>query len=300
MILVYGTVCLDRVHTVPSLPPPGGYVEIVAAERHLGGEALNTATALTRWQSSIRLAGNSLGRSLESDWLRKHIAESDLPTPELPEFDHPAPVCDIYVTPDGERTMFGYGFATMQKTSTPAKVDLTGVTLLTVDGNLGQAAAIIADRAQDNSIPVYAMDTDEVVKLAPNGFWQTSTDRVGRRGDIQRNLLLVQKTVKAQNCFCIHSDGANGFIAGGPNHPVRHYPPFPAPAVVDSTGAGDAFRAGMLYGLSQNWPITQCLQFASAAGCLNCRAFGAINGLPTVKEALDLVAAHPYIANSYE
>jgi sugar/nucleoside kinase (ribokinase family) len=81
------------------------------------------------------------------------------------------------------------------------------------------------------------------------------------------------------------TDGANGFVAGSRDVGIRHYTPFQVdrPAV-DSTGAGDLFRAGMLFGLDRGWPIEHCLRFASAAGCLACRTLGATSQVPTVQE----------------
>ena len=45
--------------------------------------------------------------------------------------------------------------------------------------------------------------------------------------------------------------------------------------VVDSTGAGDAFHGGFVYGLLQNWTIDRTARFANACGALCCRSVGA-------------------------
>ena len=42
--------------------------------------------------------------------------------------------------------------------------------------------------------------------------------------------------------------------------------------VVDTTGAGDIFHAGFIYGLLQGWPLERQLDFACAAAALNCTA----------------------------
>ena len=60
-VLVFGTVCLDRLRTVGSIPEPGGYVEILDEELFLGGEAANTACALHEWGVSIALMPNPIG-----------------------------------------------------------------------------------------------------------------------------------------------------------------------------------------------------------------------------------------------
>jgi ribokinase len=57
------------------------------------------------------------------------------------------------------------------------------------------------------------------------------------------------------------------------------YPSFAVEAV-DSTGAGDAFCAALMAGLSDGMPIEQAARFASAAGALACTRFGAHPSLP--------------------
>lgn len=64
-------------------------------------------------------------------------------------------------------------------------------------------------------------------------------------------------------------------------------PAFPT-KVVDSTGAGDLFHAGSVYGLLQGWPTDKTLSFAAAAAALKCEKLGARPGIPTVERALDL------------
>jgi sulfofructose kinase len=63
--------------------------------------------------------------------------------------------------------------------------------------------------------------------------------------------------------------------------------------VVDTTGAGDIFHAGFIYGLLQGWQLEQRLDFASAAAALNCTAQGARGGIRTVKDVQKLMATTP-------
>lgn len=58
-------------------------------------------------------------------------------------------------------------------------------------------------------------------------------------------------------------------------------------SVVDTTGAGDAFRAGLaaaLVRLGAEASVDDLLQFANATAALNCRAIGAQAGLPSFDE----------------
>jgi sulfofructose kinase len=63
---------------------------------------------------------------------------------------------------------------------------------------------------------------------------------------------------------------------------------FPVKAV-DTTGAGDVYHGGYIYGLLQGWPMTECMHFASAVAALKCREMGARKGIPRLEEVRALM-----------
>ncbi len=69
---------------------------------------------------------------------------------------------------------------------------------------------------------------------------------------------------------------------------------------LDTTGAGDIFHAGFIYGLLQEWPLPRQLDFACAAAALNCTASGARGGIRPVREIEELVAAGARHAAEFE
>lgn len=58
---------------------------------------------------------------------------------------------------------------------------------------------------------------------------------------------------------------------------------------VDTTGAGDVFHGGYIYGLLQGWGIEKTVEFASAFAALKCRKPGGRTGIPTLSETLRLI-----------
>src|SRR5580658_4075234 len=62
----------------------------------------------------------------------------------------------------------------------------------------------------------------------------------------------------------------------------------PPSAVVGANGAGDAFAAGMLYGLHEQWPILKCLELGHASAAASMRAMSTTAGVATVAECLAL------------
>ena len=307
LIFVFGTICLDRLRRVPRLPALGGYTEIEDERVLLGGEAANTANALVKWGRNVCLAGNGLGVGPDADLLQELLDDHGLRKALLPvmrdqseDCPAPTPVCDIYVTPDGERTMFGRGFAGMHPEFDLSQLPFKSGAWFTTEPNMDKPSREAAQAAIDAGMRTYLMDfVRDQEPISPNSFWQSSTDWAGYRNNTQKNVQWVKAWIAKHGCFTILSDGPNGFVAGSPEMPARAYPPFPSQNVVDTTGAGDMFRAGMLYGLDQGWLTSKCLQFASAAGCLKCRALGATTDVPSTDEVFAYVLEHEQVSRQY-
>jgi len=62
---------------------------------------------------------------------------------------------------------------------------------------------------------------------------------------------------------------------------------------VDESGAGDAFAAGFITGLLENWPLDHTLRFASSVGASCTRALGCTEGVFRFDEAQSYIAENP-------
>jgi len=69
------------------------------------------------------------------------------------------------------------------------------------------------------------------------------------------------------------ADGCNVYIQGE----KTHVPGVKAAAVVDPTGCGDAFRGGLLYGLSNGWDLVKSVDLANRIGAIKIAAAGPQN-----------------------
>jgi sugar/nucleoside kinase (ribokinase family) len=65
----------------------------------------------------------------------------------------------------------------------------------------------------------------------------------------------------------------------------------------DTTGAGDAFRAGFLYGLLTNQTVETAAKIANAVAALKCRQIGARTALPYKSELIDFLSNSGVILN---
>jgi ribokinase len=82
--------------------------------------------------------------------------------------------------------------------------------------------------------------------------------------------------------------GEHGVLAEGPEGRL-HVPAFQV-AVVDTTGAGDAFNGALAVALAERRPLAEALRFASATGALACTRRGAQPAMPTRAEVDRLLA----------
>jgi sugar/nucleoside kinase (ribokinase family) len=71
----------------------------------------------------------------------------------------------------------------------------------------------------------------------------------------------------------------------------RAIPGFAVDAVVDTTGCGDAFCAGVIVARCAGWPIDDAARLGCATGALNVRALGSDAGARDVGEALAFLDA---------
>ncbi|MGQ9809125.1 MAG: carbohydrate kinase family protein [Armatimonadota bacterium] len=292
-IICYGTICQDRIIRIPRYPEAGDSVWIESDELRPGGEAVNSAIAWDRWGLSVLLLGTVLGRDHRAQWLLEELGNLVHVDASLLTASHRAetPYCLILATPDAERTMFGRYFREMQ--GQPV-AHLPEARVFTLDPYCGENAARAARVARDRGMRVIAMDAvdrpdvascaelvvtsyQEILRLVPDGDVRSFAARAAR--DLGRMLVLTL--------------GAEGSEAYDMNGVLVHRQPavtVPKDLVVDATGCGDVYRAGLVCGEAMGWPLPQSMAFASAAAACNLTAAGGGAGVRSLDETLEIAA----------
>jgi sulfofructose kinase len=164
---------------------------------------------------------------------------------------------------------------------------------LHVDGHDTAAAIVAARWAREAGIPVIG-DLDEpyagVDELLENiDYLIVSRDFPGRlMGEADLEMALRRMHQRFGCRLSAATLGEEGVLAWNGRR-FHHTAAYCVP-VVDTTGAGDIFHAGFIYGLLQNWPLDRQLDFACAAAALNCMAVGARGGIQTVEAVERLMA----------
>jgi sugar/nucleoside kinase (ribokinase family) len=106
--------------------------------------------------------------------------------------------------------------------------------------------------------------------------------------DPERALRALRKSHSGWLCVTLGTDGA--MLLDGDR--LHHVPAF-AVSAVDTTSAGDIFRAAFIYALLKSQSPTEILRFASAAAAIGCTREGAIASVPTLEEVEQLLTRTP-------
>ena len=294
-VLSYGTIGLDNIIRVPHLPRPDISTHALDVSQHLGGKATNTAVYLSTWGLKVALSGTVLGDDATGDRVLEMLARypgiSTRYLSRQPGLQ--SMYCDILLTPDGERAIIGIHTEGKPQTP-PTREMILDARLLTLDLYGGEERVEAARLAREAGRPVVVGDLrrpDHPV-LPCADVVIASAAEVRSYGS---GLSLEEFAREAQ------AHGARGVIITGgagdvlvfePERPLIAITP-PSVQVVDTTGAGDAFRAGVAYGALQGWGLVECAAMGAAAGSLKVSRTGATSDPPTLEEVLRLARRLP-------
>ena len=290
--VVFGTLALDLMWRMARLPELGTYEPILEEKRMIGGEAANSAIALWKWGAKVALLGTSLGEDSDGELL-KRLFQSELAgfdTTYLTSLPNcRTPFCACLATPDGNRTMIGLGFETMQVPSLNQEI-AQSAKYFTTDPNAWEAGKLSLLNAEKWDMKVVSMDySDDAEVCDASEIILTSHAHLKIESAAKEYSRFARELRDRHDANVIVTWGERGcFVAEkGIAGDALHIPAYVAPKVVDTTGAGDIFRAGLIFGRIKGWDMTESVRFACAAAALNCVELGAWAGVRSLEETLE-------------
>jgi sulfofructose kinase len=284
----------DTLIPLPHYPALGSKVEFHSANVLPGGQVASAVVACQKWGLRTRY----VGKVGDDHAAMIHRAEFDRLGVEAHLITSPGCASQqafILVDDAGERTVLWK--RDHRLTLRPEELQRESIVdsrALHVDGHDTAAAVAAAGWARAAGIPVIA-DLDElypgIEALLPNlDYLITSRDIPGRlvgEQDLRKSLPAVRTRYGCR--LTAATLGQEGVLAW--DGAQFHYASAFRVETTDTTGAGDIFHAGFIYGLLQGWPLARQLDFACAAAALNCRGMGARGGIQTVENIEKLIAA---------
>ena len=293
----------DTLIPVAHYPARGSKVEFRSAKVLPGGQVATAMMACQQWGLRARYVGK-VGDDVAAELHRAEFARLGVEAHLFTAPGCPSQQAFILVDDSGERTVLWKRDDRL--TLRPEELQRDWIVhsrALHVDGHDTPAAATAAGWARAAGIPVIA-DLDELYPgidalLKSVDFLITSRDIPGRlmeEPDLRKSLPALRERFGCR--LTAATLGEEGVLAWDGTR--FHYASAFRIEPVDTTGAGDIFHAGFIYGLLQGWLLQQQLDFACAAAALNCTAIGARGGIQSVDSIERLIATGARHSPAYD
>jgi len=294
-VFCYGEIGLDNIIQADRLPTPEIAVFPHSDSYHVGGAAANSAIWLAHMGLNVRLAGNHIGSDLYGSWLWQWLnryPNIDLSLVECRE-NTPTPFTRAIVTPDGERSFLIFHYPQAPRVILSEDM-LQGARFTALDLYGGEERLNALKTARSCGSTTVISDVIDPqhaalphISILINSASYTRDMLPGV--DVRLHAARLQQVsggmvITTDGSHAVHVLPASGetFIV----HP-------PKVRAVDATGAGDAFRSGLMYGLIQGFDLRHSVCWGVAAGALKVQRVGAASDLPALKE-IEMLAKSLY------
>lgn len=303
--LLIGDLCVDVFMQVVTYPAAGGDGTVQAMHQHAGGSAANTAIMLANLGGIPTL----LTHTGADVWAQKLLPILDAAGVQVDrivqdETDQTG-LTFLVVSSDAERTMFTYRGA--NRNLHPAEIiscmfrdveclHISSYACLTPPQSDAVLKAVEfasqhhVNISMDIGVEPATMARETIWKMLPSLSLivlgepeaMVITQKASLSAAISTLLSTGVQTIGLklgkEGCRLI-SKNQDFSLAG-----------FPIDAI-DTTGAGDAFSAGMIHGLTHGWSLEMTGTFANALGALAASRWGAGETLPSLKEVSTFLSA---------
>jgi sugar/nucleoside kinase (ribokinase family) len=281
-ITLIGNVNADLiVREVSDLPPPGEEWQVDAIDLRPGGAATNCGLALAALGETPRVVG-VVGKDHMGAFLLEELTAAGLATRDVRIADEGSTGLSIaFEAPGRDRSFLTFlgCLATFEASMVPddalaaRSVLLGGYFLL--PALRGTGAADLLRTARANGATTYfdagwdpsgwpRSTREELDRLLPlvDVFLPNAAEAIGMTGaDDPREAAAILQAKLAPRGWAVVKVGSEGSVAAGPAG-AEAASPAPTTVALDSTGAGDAFNAGLLSAMHAGADVPQALPFA--------------------------------------
>ena len=168
---------------------------------------------------------------------------------------------------------------------------LLGSNFLLIDGLMMDASFAAVKKAKEMHVPVM-LDAGSarpgILELARLCDYVVASEvfAEGLGWELMPESLLKEYVSLGVTALTV-TQGEGGSITVSDDRLIR-MPAFTVEAV-DTTGAGDVFHAGYIYGLLQEWDLERVVRFASALAAMKCLQMGGRKGIPRLADVMQFL-----------
>jgi len=301
----FGLNAVDHLLVVPEYPAFDTKIRFTAYEKAAGGQTASALVALQRLGMKTAYAGrfgsDEAGRfgllSLEYEGVNLEFAETIEGVDNQMAF--------IFIEQrTGERTIVWDRDERLSYRTDEAPIEIaTRGRVLHLDAHDPPACAALA-RAAHAAGTIVTADIDNIYEGLPEllpliDVLITSADFPRRLTGISDKRLSLVELKRSYGCAVVGVTlGARGALIYAGDRFIES-PAFAVPGGCrDTTGAGDAFHAGFIYGMLTHEELESCMKLGNAVAAMKCRALGGRAALPAADELSEFVITAMPVASS--
>lgn len=290
----YGVISSSTLYLLKDrFPARSGYAEIVKKYKNIGGEAANGSIVLSRLGLKVKLDGNWINPDDDANFLQDVFKENRVDISSVSFRSCTGPK-EMLIVDSTTRTIFGtYAQLAEEKSwNSPEKTDIQKAKVVCLDPFLGEASLQVTDYAKTLNKPIVTVDCkfDDPIFLASE-IAIISEEYLKDTYPHYTIPAITRAYKEHSNGTVIFTFGHKEIIYGAKDEKFKKFIPFKI-SPVDTTGAGDSFRAGIIYGLLKKWSIEKTIAFSSALAAIVCQSFPGVLKSPSDDEVLLFMKRH--------
>ncbi len=294
-VVTMGALLVDELGRTKQLPGENEEIFLENLEIKPGGSAANTAVACTRLGLKTGFIG-ATGEDSEGNFLIADLKKEGVDTSQIAiRKEAPTGKCIIITDSDENRHM--YAFTGAGNLIEINKIDpnyikntkfLHIADLINIDPLI--KAAETANQSHDTKVAlnpgglITGLGYRNVQRLLSlTNIYISSIVEAERLYQTSNRKRLIQALLNEGITIVVLTMGKNGCVVATSDE-YHEIPAFPVDKVLDTTGAGDAFNAGFLYGQLKGLTLQECMRLGSFTASKCITVIGARNGLPSKQE----------------
>jgi sugar/nucleoside kinase (ribokinase family) len=271
---LYGMISPSTVYILRedfAFPQPNAYAEVERILPSIGGEAANSAIVLSKLGLSTRLDGN---------WLNPRNAHRVLKAMESYGIDVSRLAVkdgfgtdEIVIADRTSRTVFG-SYASFhtgpRQWNEPQREDIRDASIVCLDPYFRGESELAARHCVEAGKPYVTLDAPHDGFTARNAAAIAISHELRDREYAGRDMREVfDAYLRTCTGLVIFTFGSDELWYARPGEKLKTLKPYDIKPV-DTTGAGDAFRGAIAYGLFKGWDDEKTVRFASAVAACVC------------------------------
>jgi sugar/nucleoside kinase (ribokinase family) len=292
-VYVFGQIVLSTIHKLAGqFPQADGYGEIERSFLCPGGQGMNAAMVLSGLGLTTAVGGPNWGTET-SEVLDRYAARCGIDTRGILRDPGHCGLRDIIFVDANSRTVFGkFGTLYTEKTHRwcePDKAAIRAARAVAIDPYFGSSSEDAARFASEAGVPYVTIDCPH------DGYLHRNASATVVSGENWRPAYPGQTAGQVLSAYAeqsagltIFTSGSNPILCARRGRPVLTVEPFRV-EVVSTLGAGDTFRAGVVYGVLKGWDDERVVRFAAALAAILCTRLPIADNVPTLAEILSFM-----------